>query len=101
MRTNDEVMEDVEDTKLGDMNRAIRDGIYGESEGVETVVLKRNQEIFSGVPFSVFVDSVLCDEHGWVPHAVHVKHKYGDFERVDHSCHIPRPFTYEVGVRNK
>ena len=58
---NDEVMEDVEDAKLGDMNQAICDGIYGESEGVETVVLKRNQEIFSRVPFSVFVDSVLSD----------------------------------------
>ena len=81
VRTNDEVMEDVEDAKLGNMNRAIRDGIYGESEGVETVALKRNQEIFSGVPFPAFVDSMLGDEPGWVPQTVHVKHKYSDFKK--------------------
>lgn len=58
---NDKVAEDVEDAKCGDADRVVRDGVDGESEGIETVMLEWNHEIFSGVPFTVFVESVLYD----------------------------------------
>jgi len=99
VRTNDEVTEGVSDTKHGDVNRVVCDGIDGESEGVETVVLEWDQKIFSGVPFGIFVELVLHGEPGRVPNAAHMKGERDEEE--DHSRHLPQPLADEFGVWDK
>jgi len=95
VRTNDEVTEGANDAKHGDVNRVVCDGIDGESEGVETVVLEWGHQIFSGVPFGIFVELVLHSKPGRAPNAAHVK---GEHEEEDHSYHLPRPLADEFVV---
>ena len=78
MGTNEKVTEDVEDAKHDNRDRAIHGGVYGESKSIEAVVLKWDHEVFSGVPFAVFVETVSRDELGWVPDAARVKHECND-----------------------
>ena len=75
VRANDKASEGVEDTKRGDVNRVVRGGIYGENEGVETVALELDHEVFTGIPFATFFESVFHDEPWWAPDAAHAKRK--------------------------
>ena len=81
MGTNDKVAKGIEDVERDDMNRVICGGVDGESDGVEAVVLERGHEIFDGVPFAVFVESVFRGERGRAPDALHAKRKRGDLGR--------------------
>ena len=81
MRTDDKVTEDVENAKRGDIDRAVRGGIDGENECIESVVSKWNCEVFSRVAFATFVKSVLHSEPGWVPVAAHAEYECDDIGR--------------------
>ena len=80
MGTNDKVADGIKDAKHDNMDRLVRGGIDGESKGVEAVVLERDHEISSGVPFTIFVEAMLYGEPWWVPDAVRVKRKCDDPE---------------------
>ena len=69
MRGNDEVAEGAKDAKHGNVDGVVRGGIYGEGEGVKTVVLKWDNGIFGGVLFAILVESVFHGEPGRVPEA--------------------------------
>jgi len=75
VRVDEKVTEGPENAKYGNGNGVIRDGVYGEDEGVEIVALKWDHWIFGRVPFAILVESVLYDEFGWVPNATDTKRK--------------------------
>jgi len=61
VRTNDKVTEGANDAKRGDVNRAVCGGIDGEGKHVESVMFKRDHEVFGRVPFGVFVELMFRD----------------------------------------
>jgi len=67
-------------TKRGNVNRVVSSGVDSESKSVESVMLKRDHEIFNGVPSGVFVKSMLRGEPGWVPNAADAKGENGEEE---------------------
>jgi len=98
VRANDKVAEDAKDAKHGNVNRVVCGGVYGEGEGVETVVLKWDHDIFSGIPLDVFIESVFHSEPWWVPDAAHTNVSVIASGRDYRSCHSPQPLTYELGA---
>ena len=96
VRTDDEVTEGANDAKRSDVNRVVCDGIDGENKGVESVMFKWDNKVFSGVPFGIFVELVL---HGEPERAVRVNGEHDEEE--DYLHHIPQPLVCEFGVWDK
>ena len=92
MRANEKVADGAKDAKHSNMDRVVRGGVYGEGEGVETVVLEWGRGIFSGNPLDIFVEFVFHGEPGWVPDAAHTKHECdrpgGDGGRVTYPIRL-------------
>jgi len=101
VRVNDKVTDGVKDTKRVDANGAVCGVVYGEDEGVETVVLKRDHGIFGVVLFAIFVEPVFHGEPGWVPNAAHMNVSVVASEREGCLCYLPHPLANELGVWNR
>jgi len=74
---NVKVSDGVKDAEHGDMKGAVRGGVYGENEGVESIVLEWDHDVFGGVLSVMLVESVFHVERGWVPDAAHLKRECG------------------------
>jgi len=85
------------------MNRMVGGRINSKSDGVYGVVVKRDHGLFCGVPFTIFVNPVLCREAELVNNATHAKNKCDMImEGAEYLCaHYGAPPTGSYGLYEK